>query len=150
MLPSQTGAAARPATVSRPPPQRLEAVVQPQQQAALRHKQVSAPRTRRGFCFPLLSVSLSRTPKSVTEQRCHSVAFRLFLVRRKKHRIQSSVYLLVSVLKFICSLNAAYFGTCKNWGAVLAVSQRCSRRVAAFPVGLRTITLFSKIAESTQ
>ena len=43
MLPSQTGAATRPSTVApmtRPQPQRLEAVVQPQQQAALRHKQV--------------------------------------------------------------------------------------------------------------
>ena len=42
MLPSQTGAATRPTTVApmtRPQPQRLEAVVQPQQQA-LRHKQV--------------------------------------------------------------------------------------------------------------
>ena len=66
MLPSQTGAATRPSTVApmtRPQPQRLEAVVQPQQQAALRHKQVRHWHMR--VFFPLTGLSLSM--ETVTE-----------------------------------------------------------------------------------
>ncbi len=68
MLPSQTGAAARPATVApmtRPQPQRLEAVVQPQQQQALRHKQVGfTTYWLLGIVFPLqLTGALSSSAK---------------------------------------------------------------------------------------